>query len=172
MLPDYILQTNKQGYRLVEGYTSILLNQMLTPFGSSYVDLQSPAGIGISAVIFDYDGEVYASDESRMLAQMGDKTFRLGNLNTDTYEQMILSDALLDPLEESLTESVPMCQDCGFKPYCGSDPVYHYATQGDFVGHKVFSGFCKKNMGVLRHLITLMEDDPCSREILLNWVRI
>lgn len=33
---DYILQINKQGYRLVEGYTSILLNKMLTPFGTSF----------------------------------------------------------------------------------------------------------------------------------------
>ncbi|QLE53252.1 His-Xaa-Ser system radical SAM maturase HxsB (plasmid) [Nostoc sp. C057] len=167
---DYILQINKQGYQLVEDYTSIFLNKMLTPFGTSYVDLQSPSGIGISAIIFNHDGEVYASDESRMLAEMGDKTFRLGNLQTDTYEQMMLSDALLDPLEQSLCESSPMCQDCGFQAYCGSDPVYHHATQGDYVGHKAFSGFCKKNMEILRHIITLLEDDPEAKEILFSWV--
>jgi hypothetical protein len=28
-----------------------------------YVDLMSPAGIGIGAVVYNYDGHVYASDE-------------------------------------------------------------------------------------------------------------
>jgi uncharacterized protein len=140
---DYILKINLQGYRLIENYTSILLNKMLTPLRTCYVDLQSPAGIGISAIVFNYDGEVYASDEARMLAEMGDKTFRLGNLTRDTYEQIMLSNELLDPLEQSLSESVPICNDCGFQPYCGSEPVYHHATQGDFIGHKAFSGFCQ-----------------------------
>ena len=167
----YILQLNKDGFYFVEEYTSLLLQKMLTPFGTSYVDLQSPAGIGISAIIFNYDGDVYASDESRMLAEMGHKNFRLGNLLNDRYEDIMLSDALLDTLEQSIAESVPACNDCGFQPYCGSDPVYHYATQGDIVGNKAYSGFCRKNMSMLRHIISLMEDDPEAKRILMSWVR-
>lgn len=169
---DYILELNKQGLGFVEEYTALLLQKMLTPFGTGYVDLQSPAGIGISAIIFNYDGTVYASDESRMLAEMGDETFRLGDLNTNTYEEIMLSEALLDPLEQSITESVPACNDCGFQPYCGSDPVFHYATQGDVIGNKVTSGFCQKNMAMLRHIIALMEDDPEAKAILTQWIRI
>jgi uncharacterized protein len=168
----YILELNKQGFFFVEEYTSLLLQKMLTPFGTGYVDLQSPAGIGISAIIFNYDGDVYASDESRMLAEMGHKNFKLGNLHTDSYQDIMLSETLLDTLEQSITESVPACQDCGFQPYCGSDPVFHYATQGDVVGNKAYSGFCRKNMGLLRHIITLMEDDPEAKKILLNWIRV
>ena len=74
---------------------------MLTNDDPGYVDLTSPAGIGIGALVYNYDGDVYASDEGRMLAEMGDKTFRLGNLHDDSYAELILSDALLDPLEES-----------------------------------------------------------------------
>jgi uncharacterized protein len=168
----YILELNKQGLFFVEEYTSLLLQKMLTPFGTGYVDLQSPAGIGISAIIFNYDGEVYASDESRMLAEMGEKKFRLGNVIENTYEEIMLSEVLLDTLEESITESVPSCHDCGFQPYCGSDPVFHYATQGDTIGNKALSGFCRKNMSMLRQIITLMEDDPEAKKILLNWVRV
>jgi uncharacterized protein len=65
---------------------------------------------------------------------------------------------------------MPMCHDCAFLPYCGSDPVLHRATQGDVVGHKAFSAFCSKQMGMLRHLITLLEDDAAARRILLGWV--
>ena len=96
------------------------------------MDLRNPAGIGIGALVYNYDGDVYASDESRMLAEMGDKTFRLGNVHADTWERLITSDALLAPLEESFAGSVPMCSDCAFQPYCGSEPVFHHATQGDY----------------------------------------
>ncbi|MDF5940030.1 hypothetical protein P4234_29535 [Pseudomonas aeruginosa] len=76
----------------------------------------SPAGAGIAAIVFNYDGSVYASDESRMLAEMGDQSFRLGNILTDSYEDIILSDALLDALEQSFTLSAPMCSDCALSP--------------------------------------------------------
>jgi radical SAM protein with 4Fe4S-binding SPASM domain len=133
--------------------------------------LQSPAGIGIAGIVFNYNGEVYPSDEARMKAEMGDKIFCMGNLLSDSYEEMMLSPALLEPLQESVAESVPMCEECAFLPYCGSDPDYHYATQNDFVGHKVLSGFCKKNMGVFRYVISKMEDDPEARRVLERWVQ-
>ena len=94
----------------------------------------------------------------------------MGNLLSDSYENMMLSSALLSPLDESLAESSPMCDECAFLPYCGSDPDYHYATQQDFIGHKALSGFCKKNMGVFRYILQKMEDDPEARRILENWV--
>jgi len=167
----YIIELNKKGTFFTESYASILLEKILTPYGTTYVDLQSPAGIGIAAIVFNYDGDVYASDEGRMLAEMGKREFRLGSLSKDSYENVMLSDALLDPLEKSLTESSPMCTDCAFQSYCGSDPVRHFATQGDVVGNKKLSGFCIKNMEIIRHLILLLEEDSDAREVLLSWVR-
>jgi len=40
--------------------------------------MQSPAGEAWSVLVYNYDGDVYASDESRMLAEMRDWTFRSG----------------------------------------------------------------------------------------------
>jgi radical SAM protein with 4Fe4S-binding SPASM domain len=168
---DYIIELNKRGKFFVEQYAAIILQKMLTPYGTGFVNLQSPAGIGIAGIVYNYNGEVYPSDEARMKAEMGDKVFCMGNLLTDSYEQIMLSPALLTPLEESVAESVPMCEECAFLPYCGSDPDYHYATQQDFVGHKALSGFCKKNMGIFRYLIQKMEDDPEARQILERWVQ-
>lgn len=165
-----ILDVNRRGLPFREEYASILLQKLFAPAGSSYVDLQSPAGIGIGGVVFNYDGAVYASDEGRMLAEMGDRSFRLGHLGSDTYETIMMSDALLAPLEDSLLESAPMCTDCPFLPYCGADPVFHRATLGDPVGHKAKSAFCEKQMGMLRHMIALLEDDAEARRILLGWV--
>ncbi|AUX32026.1 MULTISPECIES: hypothetical protein [Sorangium] len=94
----------------------------------------------------------------------------MGHLDQDSYEALITSDSLLSPLSETMLEGIPMCADCPFLPYCGADPVFHRATQGDTVGHKAFSAFCAKQMGVLTHLIGLLETDADARDILLRWV--
>lgn len=166
----HILKVNRQGYPLREEFTSILLQKIFAPRGSTYVDLQSPAGIGIGAIVYNYDGVVYASDEGRMLAEMGDYSFRLGQLSRDSYEAIMTSETLLAHLGDTMPEGAPMCSDCAFLPYCGAEPVFHQATMGDAVGHKAFSDFCKKQMGALRHLIGLLESDARVREMLLGWL--
>ncbi|ADO73900.1 His-Xaa-Ser system radical SAM maturase HxsB [Stigmatella aurantiaca] len=166
----HILELNAKGYALREEFTTLLLQKLFSPQGSNYVDLQSPAGLGIGALVYNYDGAVYASDEGRMLAEMGDLSFRLGHVATDGHAALLTSETLLAHLSDTMPEGVPMCSDCAFLPLCGADPVFHRATQGDAVGHKAFSAFCKKQMAVLRHLITLLEDDPPARETLLGWL--
>ena len=85
---DYIIEINKSGELFVEEFTRLILQKILTPFPIGFVDLQSPAGIVNSVVVYNYDGGVYASDESRMLAEAGDYTFRLGSIS-DTYESLL-----------------------------------------------------------------------------------
>jgi len=166
---DYILELNTRGIPAVEQYAALILKKMLTNGDPGYVDLTSPAGIGLGALVYNYDGDVYASDESRMLAEMGDKTFRLGNLHEHSYEEIILSDALLAPLEESFTLSVPMCADCAFEPYCGADPVFHHATSGDYIGRKPASAFCRRNMAIFKLLLERYQSDAYAREVFTAW---
>jgi uncharacterized protein len=166
---DYILSLNLSGFEFTEFYAATILAKMLTPFEPGFVDLRSPAGIGIGAIVYNYDGDVYASDEGRMLAEMGDKTFRIGNVHQDSYEHVVLSDALLNPIEESFAASAPMCCDCAFEPFCGADPVFHHATQGDFVGRKPLSAFCRRNMSIFRRLIRLMQNNDEVRRIFVRW---
>jgi len=167
---EYIFELNRNGIPFREEYSSIILKKILTPFNPGYVDLQSPAGVAISAIVFNYDGDVYASDESRMLAEMGDKEFKLGSLNNDSYEEIMTSEKILSLLSETMTEGMPMCTDCVFMNYCGSDPVYHYATQKDIIGHKSRSGFCEKNMGVFKYLLGILGEDASRANTLRGWV--
>jgi His-Xaa-Ser system radical SAM maturase HxsB len=165
---DYIIDLNRRGTQFRECYASIVLKKMFTSDDPGYVDLMSPAGIGIAAVVYNYDGSVYASDESRMLAEMGDTTFKIGDVG-DTYEAIFTSPRLLDPLEDSFAISVPMCNDCAFEPYCGAGPVFHYGRHHDFVGRKPDSEFCRRNMGVFRNLIERMEADASVKQLFLRW---
>src|SRR5271170_58960 len=109
-----IVALNRQGVPMVEIYASIIAKKILTNPDPGYVDLASPAGIGIGALVYNYDGGIYASDEGRMLAEMGDQSFRLGHLDTESYDDMIGSEALLAPLDETMLEGAPMCNDCAF----------------------------------------------------------
>lgn len=168
---DYILELNRRGVPFIEEYSALVLQKLISPYPTRYVDLQSPAGTAISAIVFNYDGGVYASDESRMLAETGDQTFRLGDVRYDSYEAVMLNPTLLSVLEDSLTYSAPECYQCAFQPYCGSDPLYHYATQGDWVGHKARSAFCERTKGITAYLIRKLEDNPADRRILMDWLR-
>jgi uncharacterized protein len=168
---DKVIELNRAGIPMVESYASIIAKKILTNADPGYVDLASPAGIGIGALVYNYDGGIYASDEGRMLAEMGDETFRLGSVHQSDYADVMFSEALLGPLQESLTLSAPMCDRCAFQPYCGADPVFHHATQGDFTGHKALSAFCQRNMGVFTTLLRLIRDDPYARDLLYRWAQ-
>lgn len=166
---DYIVELNKQGVRFTEHFASLLLTKMFTSSDPGFVDLMNPTGAGISAVVFNYDGDVYASDESRMLREMGDTTFKIGNLHTNTYEEIFTSEVLLNALDDSFTMSAPMCSDCAFEPWCGAEPVFHHAIFGDVLGRKPESEFCKRIMGVVRHLLKTMQTVPEAKEIFMRW---
>jgi uncharacterized protein len=165
----YVLSINKSGRHFPEFYSALILRRMLTDRAIGYVDLRSPAGIGLGALVYNYDGRVFASDEGRMLAEMGDNTFELGHVNTHTYHSLILSDQLVDLVASSLTQCAPECSDCVFEPHCGADPVYHHATQRDPVGIKPFSEFCARQKGVFGLLLDIMENEPENAAILRRW---
>lgn len=167
---DYVIELNTRGYAMREEFATILLQKMFKHGGSRYVDLQSPAGIGIAGIVYNYDGSIYASDEGRMLAETGDLTFCLGHLGEDGFDDVMGAAPFASLLERTMTEGVPMCSDCAYQPWCGSDPAFHRAVSGDVVGHKAFSAFCSKQMGVIRCILQRLESDPVAREVLLGWV--
>lgn len=166
----HILDYNFRGHFLREDYATIILRKILTPFSVGYVDLQSPAGLINSVVVFNYDGAVYASDEARMLAEMGDVTFKLGHLDTHAYEALFYGPKAHEIADAWANEALAGCSECAFQPYCGADPVLHHATQGDMYGHRPTSVFCQKNMEIIRYLFELMDADPRIEAIFRSWV--
>ena len=166
---EYIIDLNRKGIDFREYHACTVLTKMLTSNNPGFVDLMSPSGMGIAAAVYNYDGTVHPSDESRMLAEMGDNTFKLGNVFDNTYEEIFGSDALLTPLEESFALSAPMCSDCAYEPYCGAEPVYHHGIHKDFLGRKPNSDFCHRNMSIFKYLVTRMDEDPFVKNLFLDW---
>jgi His-Xaa-Ser system radical SAM maturase HxsB len=167
---QYILDLNRRGVPFAEGYATTLLQKILTPFGVGFVDLQSPTGEGFGTVLYNHDGNVYASDEARMLAEMGDPTFRLGTVE-DSWTDLLSSDTMKCIAAAGVAEALPGCSDCVYVPYCGADPIRHYRTQGDLIGHRPSSSFCQKQSAIFGILFDLLDGASAeTQNILLGWL--
>lgn len=165
----YILNVNRSGRYFPEFYARLLLQRMLSDRPTGYVDLRSPAGIGLGALVYNYDGRVFASDEGRMLAETGDTTFELGHVRSATHSSLLLSDKIVDLVGRSLSQCAPECHECAFEPHCGADPVYHHATQRDPVGIKPLSDFCARQKGIMHLLLDILEQGGEDAAILRRW---
>ncbi|MEX1366598.1 MAG: His-Xaa-Ser system radical SAM maturase HxsB, partial [Nannocystaceae bacterium] len=60
---DYMLELNAQGVEILERYAAIFLTKILGGADPNFLDLRSPAGAGIGALAYDYDGRIYTCDE-------------------------------------------------------------------------------------------------------------
>ena len=168
---EEIIKINLNGYFLEETFATILLRRILTPFASGFVDLQFPAGTGIMGVIYGYDGNVYISDEARMLGQVGDHYFCIGNVNHDTYTNIFYSNKLREIIENSCAELLPECSDCAFQIYCGIDPVRNYATQKDIMGHRPTNECCIIHKEIFKFLFSfILSDNRDILDIFWSWI--
>lgn len=166
----HILKLNRDGVEIEEAYAAILLTHILTPFDSRYVDLRSPAGAGLGVLVYNYDGGVYSSDESRMLAESGDMTFRLGSVH-EPFREFMRSPAMALLSRTGVAEELPVCRDCAFLRYCGADPVQDHALGAREGTDRLASPHCVRHMGLFRILFRyLRAADPAVMRTFLGWV--
>jgi His-Xaa-Ser system radical SAM maturase HxsB len=127
---------------IIEHSALFHLNRIFSQ-ATSYVDLKSPAGIVFGAMCFDYNGNIFGSDESRMLwtSTKADELI-IGHIS-DEPKNTYTKPNLIALLRDTFVEVNPGCNDCVYSQFCGADPVHHLATQGDLIGHKAQSFFCQ-----------------------------
>lgn len=155
---DYIIELNLAGTYLEEAMFSLLLRNALTPFAHGYVDLRSPMGAGLGALVYNYDGYVYPSDESRMLVEMGDTSLRLGDVSQPLAE-LLTSDAMRTLAEGGLTECIPKCSRCAYQSYCGTDPVQKYAREPSTFALSPSADFCMRQLSLFERLVSELSTD-------------
>lgn len=168
---EHIIELNKRGTFFVEEFAAIILRKILTPFTTGFVDLQSPAGIINSVLVYNYDGFVYASDESRMLAEQGDYSYRLGSVS-DSYETIIYGNTARSVAKVWANESLAGCSNCAFRTFCGADPVRNHTVQNDSYGRRFDSLLCRKNKAIIEYIIQLI--DKGGNEVIpifKSWLR-
>ena len=169
---EHLISINSSGLFFPEIFATILLARILTPYSTGFVDLQSPTGGGISGVIYDTNGDVFISDEARMLFRTTkDKYFCIGNVNTDSWHEIFCNEKFKDIISLSCIDAIPGCSWCVFKPYCGSDPVRNYMSQGDMVGYRPTNDFCIKNKGIFEILFDYIRaNEEDTMNVFWSWV--
>lgn len=156
MALNHIIDYNLKGIPVKEYHASILLSKILCGKSVNYMELRSPCGAGIGQVAITANGNVYTCDEGRMMAEMGDEAFCLGNVFTNDYNDWIQSSCCQAICTASLLETLPGCCDCVYKPYCGVCPVINYAIYGNIT--HVSSERCKIYKGILGILFEIIKD--------------
>ena len=166
---DYIIELNRKGETIAELTAASYLRKMLRNDIGGYVDLMSPTGAGLATLVYNYDGDVYMSDEGRMLREMGDTSFCLGDVRTKSFSQLLSHPTLQHAVSDSFTWSSSSCHRCAFEPFCGADPIYHQATQGRFSGYMPTSDFCKRTKAIVPELMRRYREDVFCRNLFESW---
>lgn len=170
---DYILEMNLQGVEILERLAAIFLTKFLTPDDPNFLDIRSPCGAGIGQIAYNYDGSIFTCDEGRMVYQMGDDAFYIGNVGSMTLEDVVTHDVVKSLAVASCLDGIPGCATCAYKPYCGTCPVYNYSEQGNIFPQNPTNDRCKIYMGVQDHLFSyLMREDPKINEVFRRWVEV
>lgn len=168
---EYLFEVNRFVH-FPEIYTTILLRRLLTPFSTGFVDLQSPAGVGISGVIYDTNGNVFVSDEARMHNYVtGQTDFCIGNVNENAWSEIFTSNRLREIISNSCLESLAPCAWCAYLPFCGVDPVRNLAQHGTMTPYMSKTDTCKRHKAMFIHLLHLLHSsDDYKIDVLWSWL--
>lgn len=166
---DELIQINQTERFLKEDHAAILLSRIDGNF-VNYMELRSPCGASIGQLAYYADGDIFTCDEGRMLHEMGDHTFRLGNVFENTYTDIINNGVCKTVCASSILETIPSCCDCVYQPYCGTCPVVNYAKSQDIIEKGPRGYRCKIYSGMLDYLFKLMLNGNANViDILKTW---
>lgn len=166
---EHILDVNRRGVRLAERGAVLLLTKILRLEDPGYVDLRSPSGGGLGVLGYNYNGDVYTGDEGRMLSQEGNELFKLGNVATHAYNEVMDHAANRACAVSTTLDAQPLCSQCAYKPYCGACPVFNVETQDSLWGRMPENGRCQTYMGLFDYLFEKLRD-PETRRIFESWL--
>ena len=144
---ERIIWYNSEGVHLTEYHAALFLAKILNGTSVNYMELRSPCGAGLGQIAITANGNVYTCDEGRMMAEMGDEAFRIGNVFENGYNDWIESSCCKAICSASLLDTLPGCCDCVYKPYCGVCPVINYAINGNITN--ISKDRCKIYKGIL-----------------------
>lgn len=186
---DYIIDLNKRGVEVLERFAAIFLTKILGGEDPNFLDVRSPCGAGIGQVAYSYDGKIFTCDEGRMLHEMGDDTFLLGEVarTPERSEGAGANDAVFKTKYRAVMghetvralaiasnlDAQPDCVNCTYQPYCGVCPVHNHKTQGSIFGRMRESSLCAVHKGIQDYLFERIgSDDPEVMRVFKQWTTV
>ena len=109
-------------------------------------------------------------DEGRMLYEMGDATFCLGNVFESNYQNVINNGVCRTVCASSMLETLPSCCDCVYQQYCGTCPVVNYAGSADVIEKSPRGYRCKIYTGILDFIFEqFLKDEKIIMNVFDKW---
>lgn len=151
---------------LSESYFTLILNRIFRPGYDRHVDLRNPNPFGVDYVVIDYDGQVYPTDEARMLSRAKIIDLAIGDVwnGWDSETRASLNAA-------STNHGDPACDRCAYQPFCGRDIIDDISRYGTIDVPRHETDFCRKHMRFFDLAFELIySDDPATRYSLARWL--
>ncbi|MFS2327591.1 His-Xaa-Ser system radical SAM maturase HxsB [Brucella sp. H1_1004] len=166
---DQIVARNFETKAVVEEYYfSQSLKRILRMGADQHVDLRNPNFFAADYLVIDYDGNLYPTDEARMLSRVGRVDLSIGSLSLGLDVEKI---ALLNG--SSLNNFDPDCIHCAYQPFCGSDLIDDLSRYGriDLPRHETW--FCKRHTAIFDKAFEyLYSDDEAIQFSVGQWLGI
>jgi His-Xaa-Ser system radical SAM maturase HxsB len=169
---DYMIELNQRGVEILERYAAIFLTKILSGQDPNFLDIRSPGGAGIGQLAYNYDGQIFSSDEGRMLHEMGDSSFRLGDVYTSNYRQIVGHPTIRAMSLASNLDQQPDCVNCAYQPFCGTQPEHNHKTQGTMFGRMRESSMCAVHKGIQDYLFEKLAGGGEAVDVLRRWTTI
>ncbi len=170
---DYIIEINKKGTFFREQLTSVYLQKIFAPEDPSFMDIRSPSGIAIGCLAYNYDGKVYASDESRMLGRMGIEDFLMTDMKDtwkETYEAIMNAEVTKIAVQSTCLDGLPGYNDHVYKPYIWVDIIHNFKTTGNLYVPLVKDKKIDMQIAVLDYIFDKLRNNPEDAKILKSWI--
>lgn len=149
-----------------EVYFSLCLSRIFRPGMDRHVDLRNPNPVGVDYIVVDYDGQIYPTDEARMLSRSGIIDLSIGDMTNgwDSPERAALNAA-------SSNTNDPDCQKCVYQPYCGRDIIDDISRYGRIDVPRHETNFCRRHMSIFDLAFSLIySDDEATQYSLRRWL--
>lgn len=137
---EYIIRKNlDEKIRIREDLFSIILRKILSPFNDGFVDMQNPCALGQMCMIVKQNGDIFPSDESRMISEMGNSFWKMGNVNDKNCLSSIQKKRA-EILENGRLEDYEECKNCVYSPFCYADPIKRWYIKN--IAGENFETYC------------------------------
>lgn len=161
---DYIIEINKKGTLVRERFVTLIMQKIAYKYDPGFLDFRTPCGAVIGQLAYNFNGDIHCCDEGR-----SDELFKLGNVKTDKYFDVIQKKESQQLISTSMNENY-VCDNCAYKPYCGLCPVMSYHEEGNIIPKIPINTKCKIHKAQFDYVFDKILNDEEIRKIFLSWI--
>lgn len=168
---EYIIRKNlDEKIKIREDLFSIILRKILSPFNDGFVDMQNPCALGQMCMIVKQNGDIFPSDESRMISEMGNSFWKMGNVNDKSCLSSILKKRA-EILENGHLENYEECKNCVYSPFCYADPIKRWYIKN--IAGENFETYCGIRKQIFDFVFEKLKNaDENEMKLFRSWANV